>query len=285
MSGAHAGKNSWTALESSGIISGVRQAKERSWGQQKTQSPKAKAESAPVRAHSSWNKPSAKAEQGKASLPEGCLAHTDEPQQALADWCHWAEALLPPASACLDPTCTELIYCKWGCSSVALSVITVKCHWPSPDFHTFLRYNSLLTSKREGATSFNKTPHPSFSIIELPGFCHVEGGHMAHTWESRGLSFFQSEGNQTSSNCFFSTENIYLQEMKSITYFTTYIFRLQKQVVCSLTESSRWFKKEKEQFLSTQWTCLQCEQSGGTISRWQHLYKNRKVTEHRHRVK
>lgn len=36
----------------------------------------------------------------------------------------------------------------------------------------------------------------------------------------------------------FSTENIYLQEIKSITYFATYMFRLQKQVVCSLVESS-----------------------------------------------
>lgn len=78
----------------------------------------------------------------------------------------------------------------------------------------------------------------------------------------------------------FSTENIYLQEMKSIIYFATYMFRPQKQVVCSFIESSRQFKKEKEQFLSTQWTCLQCEQSGGTISRWHHLYKNREATEH-----
>lgn len=78
----------------------------------------------------------------------------------------------------------------------------------------------------------------------------------------------------------FSTENIYLQEMKSITYLATYMFRLQKQVVCSFVESSTRFKKEKQQFLSTRWTCLQCEQSGGTICRWLRLYKKREAIEH-----
>lgn len=58
------------------------------------------------------------------------------------------------------------------------------------------------------------------------------------------------------------------------------MFRLQKQVVCSLVESSRQFRKEKQQFLSTQWTCLQREQSGGTVSRWQRLYKNREAIEY-----
>lgn len=83
----------------------------------------------------------------------------------------------------------------------------------------------------------------------------------------------------------FSTENIYLQEMKSITYLATYMFRLQKQVVCSFVESSRRFKKEKQQFLSTQWTCLQCEHSGGTISRWLRLYKKGGHWTHLRRVK
>lgn len=85
--------------------------------------------------------------------------------------------------------------------------------------------------------------------------------------KAKGSDLFQPSGKQTNCTCFFSTENIYLQEMKSITYLATYMFRLQKQVVCSLVESSRQFKKEKQQFLSTQWTCLQCEQSGGTTSR------------------
>lgn len=64
----------------------------------------------------------------------------------------------------------------------------------------------------------------------------------------------------------FSTENIYLQEMKSITYLATYMFRLQKQVVCSFIESSRRFKKEKQGFLFTRWPCLQCQQP-----RWDHI--------------
>lgn len=74
----------------------------------------------------------------------------------------------------------------------------------------------------------------------------------------------------------FSTENIYLQEMKSITYLATYMFRLQKQVVCSFVESSRRFKKEKQQFLFTQWTCLQCEQSGGTGIQMTALVQNQR---------
>lgn len=36
--------------------------------------------------------------------------------------------------------------------------------------------------------------------------------------------------------------------MKSITYFTTYIFRLKKQVVCSLTESGNDLKRKNSNF-------------------------------------
>lgn len=159
------------AGESSQIISGVRQVKERSRGQQSTQSSKATAERALLGVHCSLKKAAQSQSRARPHLPEGTWALTEQPQQALAlVWLGWGHA---PSSTSLPGSHLDREFTVNGVQhSVTLSVIiTIKCHQPSPDFHPLLRYNCLPISKREGADSFRKTPHhcfsPSFSITKL----------------------------------------------------------------------------------------------------------------------